>query len=535
MAPEIDGFENLELIGRGGFGEVYRAWQPEFGRWVAVKVLPRPPDDDAQNRAQREALAMGSLSGHPNIVTIYTAGTSTDGAPYFVMPWLGSGSLGDRVETTGPVGSADAVALSIKVAGALHTAHTAGIIHRDVKPDNVLFSDFGEPQLADFGIALVAGSQHTTGSSVTTTILYAAPEVLGGEPPTYASDVYALAATAYAAVTGRPAFAATGDANLASTIARVATQPVSRPPQITSDAVWGVLERAMAKNPEERQHSAYEFGAALQRAQRLSGTAITPMTIPGEGPDSGLQTLAVDVPLPLVPDDRKAATVKLGAERDLAQPREVSTQAPSRRDVPWYAWVGLLAVVLALFGGVAYAINQSAKSDETQAPSPGPSTITSPGAATSSLATTTTPAPTTTTAPATTTTAEAPESSLVGLTDDDPSHWAPSGFEADQTFQLRVFSVDSWELVDGFPVTMNGCDTRQLRVHWRALSSSIRPAIASYWPDALGPVTPDQIGDPATEGTMILNSCEQPAFQLLPSPGTLANLTLEVSVFDPAA
>lgn len=379
MAPEIDGFENVELVGRGGFGEVYRAWQSEFGRWVALKVLSSRPDDAARVRAQREALAMGSLSGHPNVVTIYTAGTTDDAAPYFVMPWLGRGSLGDRIETTGPLRWQDSIDLAVKLAGALHTAHTGGIIHRDVKPDNVLFSDFGEPQLADFGIALVAGSHETTGTSVTATILYAAPEVLAGASPTYVSDVYSLAATTYAAAVGQPAFAGTWEATLAQTIARIAHQPVPRPPQIASDAVWGVLERAMAKDPEKRQRSAWEFGAALQRAQRLSGESITAMTVPGEDPTAGLETVDVVATPPALPAHHRAPTVQRGYAADL--PAAPSTPGPRRRGSRRRALAALLAlpVVAIGLGVVLYSRSSSPSgaSDEAAQEFTSPSSETS--------------------------------------------------------------------------------------------------------------------------------------------------------------
>jgi hypothetical protein len=96
-----------------------------------------------------------------------------------------------------------------------------------------------------------------------------------------------------------------------------------------------------------------------------------------------------------------------------------------------------------------------------------------------------------------------------------------------------VFDSTTWTIVTGFPVTMNGCDTRQISVRWRSLNGSVRPAITSYWDPTLGDIEADQVGDPATEGTMLLNSCEQPAFQLLPSPGTIENLTVEAAINEP--
>ncbi len=165
----IEGFEDLVEVGRGGFGVVYRARQPEFDRTVAIKVvLVGGVDAVARERFRREASAMGRLSGHPNIVDVHAAGFTVEGHPYLVMPFLASGSLGDRVERTGRLGWSEAVPIAVKVGGALSAAHAAGIVHRDVKPDNVLFTSFGEPQLGDFGIARVVGAAPTVSGDAAT-------------------------------------------------------------------------------------------------------------------------------------------------------------------------------------------------------------------------------------------------------------------------------------------------------------------------------------------------------------------------------
>lgn len=300
VVPDI---ERLAVHSRGGFGTVYKGWQPKFGRWVAVKVLPATFDEVDRQRAEREALAMGSLSGHPNIVPIYDAGTTDEGEPYFVMPWLGAGSLGDRLEAAGPLDWREASRLGVTLAGALEAAHAAGVIHRDVKPDNVMFSDFGEPQLADFGLASVAGGLQTTGTVISATILFAAPEILDGGAASAASDIYSLAATVYAAIAGRPAFTRGDDVQLAATIARIMNERATRPSRLGSEAVWDVLERAMAKQAARRFASAGDLASALQDALEPGGqgrVVATPSSAPRRDPYADLGTVRISGPRPIV-------------------------------------------------------------------------------------------------------------------------------------------------------------------------------------------------------------------------------------------
>ena len=148
----LTGFDEVVEVARGGFGVVYRAHQVDFDRTVAIKVLTGPFNDHARSRFERERRAMGSLSHHPNIVTVYGWGTTAKDEPYIVMEYMPGGALADVVkDATMPW--PDVVHLGTKLARALHAAHLAGILHRDVKPENVLVSSYGEPMLADFRIA----------------------------------------------------------------------------------------------------------------------------------------------------------------------------------------------------------------------------------------------------------------------------------------------------------------------------------------------------------------------------------------------
>src|SRR6201988_5140586 len=155
------GFVDPEEIGHGGFGVVYRCCQRALDRIVAAKVLTADLEPDNLERFVREQRAMGKLSGHPHIVNIFQVGTTATGRPYIVMQYHPHGSLEAKIHDNGPVGWADALHIGVKVAGALETAHRRGTVHRDVKPANILLTEYGEPQLTDFGIARVIGGVAT--------------------------------------------------------------------------------------------------------------------------------------------------------------------------------------------------------------------------------------------------------------------------------------------------------------------------------------------------------------------------------------
>jgi len=160
------GFEDVHEIGRGGFGVVFRCQQPSLDRTVAVKVLTSGLDDENTERFLREQRAMGRLSGHPNIVTIFQVGATPSGSPFIVMQYQPKDSLHGRIRRDGPLAWIEALSLGVKLAGALETAHRLDVLHRDVKPANILFTDYGDPQLTDFGIARMPGAFETSEGTV---------------------------------------------------------------------------------------------------------------------------------------------------------------------------------------------------------------------------------------------------------------------------------------------------------------------------------------------------------------------------------
>ncbi len=284
----ISGLSDAVLAGRGGFASVYRARQPDFRRTVAVKVLSAPETDEvARARFDRECQAMGALSEHPHIVTLYDAGFLADGRAYLVMAFMEGGSLHELAHGADPPSWQEVATIGTKLAGALETAHRAGILHRDLKPANVLVSTYGEPQLTDFGIARIAGGHETTSSHVTASLPYAPPEILDGLPPTQASDVYSLAATLVHLLIGGPPFTGDADTGFAPLLRRVYEEEI---PDLSTHgappALDVVLRRAMSKDPSRRQRSAEELGRQIQQAQRTLGAPVGEMVVAGTARDA---------------------------------------------------------------------------------------------------------------------------------------------------------------------------------------------------------------------------------------------------------
>lgn len=285
--PALPGFTYLEPLGTGGFADVFLYEQAMPRRRVAVKVLLA--DRLASGAAQEfthEANVMAMLSTHPAIVTIYQAGVADDGRPYLVMEYCPRPNLQLRARRE-PFHIAEALRVGVQVAGAVETAHRAGVLHRDIKPANILVTEYNRPALTDFGIASTTASQDAaTGMSIP----WSPPESFAEKPQSdQRSDVYALGATLYTLLTGRSPFERPGERNTgADLIERIERSPVS--PTGRADApesLQRVLERAMAKNPNDRFPSAVAFARALQKVQIELSHSVTPVDIvddhaPGE-------------------------------------------------------------------------------------------------------------------------------------------------------------------------------------------------------------------------------------------------------------
>ena len=272
------GLADADEIGRGGFGIVYRCTETALDRVVAVKVLTGELDADRQ-RFIREQRAMGRLSDHPNIVAVLRVGETESGQPFLVMEYHNRGSLDNRIRRHGPLPLQEVLRLGIKMAGALQTAHLIGVLHRDVKPGNILLTDYGEPALTDFGIAHIPGGFTTASSTFTGSPAFTAPEVLGGEAPTTASDVYGLGATLFCALTGHAAFERRSGEQVVTQFLRIASEaaPDLRDSAVPADVAAAVAS-AMSRDQRDRP-SVVELGEELQQIQRNHGFPVDQMAL----------------------------------------------------------------------------------------------------------------------------------------------------------------------------------------------------------------------------------------------------------------
>jgi eukaryotic-like serine/threonine-protein kinase len=278
-------YADAKLIGRGGMADIYAAEDTELGRRVAVKVLSErfAEDPDIRERFKREALTAARLSGHPNIATIFDVG-ETEGRPFIVMELVDGGSLADRIGA-GPVPEEQALAWLGQAAAALDAAHAEGIVHRDVKPSNMLLDGQDDLKITDFGIALVL-DEAATGVTATGTVLgtagYLSPEQAAGQRATAASDIYALGVVAYELLTGERPFARASVAAEASAHINEPVEPPSERAGLASQAD-PVFARALAKDPSYRYTSAAELVQDLSAALRGEETVPLPVAAAGGG------------------------------------------------------------------------------------------------------------------------------------------------------------------------------------------------------------------------------------------------------------
>ena len=290
-----DRYEPIEQIGTGGMATVWRAKDTLLGRFVAIKrLLPHLADDpEAAERFEREAHAAARLS-HPGIVTVFDSGEDADG-PFIVQELVDGTTLAVHLAETGPLGPEQVVAIITQVASALDHAHGLGVIHRDVKPANLILEPDGRVRLADFGIARTVDDAATITASgeMVGTITYLAPEILAGDPATVASDVYSLGAVTYELLSGRSPYQADTPAAMLEAV-RSAEVPDLH--GIAPDGMAAAVSAAMSKDPAARPETAGSLAGALIGSATLV-MAATPIVPPAHG-GSEEPTVVTDRPPP---------------------------------------------------------------------------------------------------------------------------------------------------------------------------------------------------------------------------------------------
>ncbi|MDN6137985.1 Stk1 family PASTA domain-containing Ser/Thr kinase [Corynebacterium sp.] len=355
-----------DVIGTGGMSEVYRATDSLLGRDVAIKML-RPEmarDVNFRERFRKEAQNSGRLN-HPNIVAVYDTGEADEDGmaiPYIVMELVHGRTLRDLVREDGPLSPREAAQVLIPVAHALQASHDAGIIHRDVKPANIMITNTGQVKVMDFGIARAlddSTSAMTQTSAVIGTAQYLSPEQAQGKPADARSDVYALGCVLYEAVTGHAPFE--GETPFAVAYQHVQEEPNAPSESLDPDSLTptervnldAVVLTSMAKDPMDRYQSAQEFGADLERMSSGNVTRAAQMHIADDEPSAHSQPedstrVAAVYPATTTMDPQPAAAAGVPVAAPGVASADIDERNGARKSRPWMKWIAIiLAIALA--------------------------------------------------------------------------------------------------------------------------------------------------------------------------------------------
>ena len=363
LSEEYDQFQEL---GRGGMALVYRARERALERDVAIKVLPAAFtfDQEFVERFQREARTAARLE-HPNIIPIYRVGRAGQ-VIYFVMKYLRGGTLSDLLKEHGRLRPAEIRRLLLEAGSALGYAAEHGVVHRDVKPDNIMLDEFGRTVLTDFGIAKAATRQRLTGTGLSIgTPRYMSPEQARAQETDFRSDIYSLGIVAYQCLTGSAPF----DGDDAFQIGyKHVSEPLPRPRLVNEDerSLFHVIEKMLAKEPEARFQSAAELEKALA-GQEIAPSVVRMKTrmgppvvlIPGEGPPTpapqpaALEPTVASPVVPPLPPRPEARTVPRQDADARQGPRRVANRSALMKQGRG-AGFPIALILLLLLGGAGY-------------------------------------------------------------------------------------------------------------------------------------------------------------------------------------
>ncbi|MFI5613853.1 serine/threonine-protein kinase [Amycolatopsis sp. NPDC051903] len=340
-------YQLVELIGSGAMGMVWRGEDKILGRVVAVKELLMPLNqgeeklDEAKSRAMREARIAARLQ-HPNAISVFNVVEYED-RPWLIMEYLPSRSLSAKLHDDGPLSVDEVIPIAVQLAGVLAAAHRAGIVHRDVKPGNVLLGEDGTVKVTDFGISRAVGDVTLTATGeISGTPAFLAPEVARGEEATFASDVFALGATLYMAVEGEPPFG-TAD-NAIALLYRVSSGSINPPKQ--AGKLEPLLLKLLELKPDDRPSTA----EVLTELRELDGHATPVASVP----------VPLTVPAPVPAATPAAAPAATPAAAPAATPTTPAPPPVDRRRRPMIlAGAGAVVVVVVVVVIVLLTRNDS--------------------------------------------------------------------------------------------------------------------------------------------------------------------------------
>lgn len=344
----IGKYDIVERLGKGGMAEVYKGYQKNLDRYVAVKVMHAflITEEDFLNRFRREAQAMAKLS-HPNIVGVYDFDVYGENSYYLVMEFIGGGTLKEKLDAMAASNEKmtmeQTIRICTEVANALAYAHRRNMVHRDIKPGNIMLDETGKAILTDFGIVKLVGNQsmaYTATGALIGTPSYMSPEQALGKPGDERVDIYALGVLLFQMVANKLPFVA--DTPLAVVMKHVNEQP-PLPVEFNPDvplALQEIILKALAKNPDDRYASAKEMADALQ-AINLDGPKATAGYIPTTTPSS---------PTISATSAEDTAPGKTAVSDSVDTAPGTAAAAPPRKRSPWL-YIGIVVLALLLLGG----------------------------------------------------------------------------------------------------------------------------------------------------------------------------------------